>query len=209
MEVFMKTYVRNYETLLKVTSAISHSKNSEEVALMTVESITTALEVKGCALFLVNRKTDELRIAASFGLSDEYINKGPLSAKQSIAKSLQDGPVAIYDVTDDPRIQYPEEAQREGIASILSVPIVSGGHVIGALRVYTSKNWEFTLDDVDFVQALAQITGMALRQSKLYQGQKESIRVLKSLRESQVSKSTRRTPYEGVPESIPLNNLSH
>jgi len=205
----MEIYVRNYETLLKVTSAISHSKNPEEVALMTVESITTALGMKGCALFLINRKNDELRIAASYGLSDNYMNKGPLSVKGSISKSLKEGPVAIYDVTDDPRIQYPEEAKREGIASILSAPIVSGGNVIGALRVYTSENWEFTLDDVDFVQALAQITGMALRKSKLYQGQKESIRVLKSLREPQVSRSTRRTPYEGVPSSVPLHELGN
>jgi GAF domain-containing protein len=203
----MKKFMRNYETLLKVTSAISHSNDPEEVALMTVESITSALGAKGCALFLLNKKSDVLRIAASYGLSDEYINKGPLSASRSISKSLKDGPVAIYDVADDPRIQYPEEAKREGIASILSVPIVSGGVIIGALRVYTSEHWEFTLDDVDFVQALAQITGMALRKSKLYKGQKESIRVLKSLREPQVSKSTRRTPYEGVPASVPLREL--
>ena len=199
----MKNYVRNYETLLKLTNAISHSKDPEEVALMTVESITSALNVKGCALFLINRKNNELRIAASYGLSDRYINKGPLSAKRSIAQALKEGPVAIYDVMDDPRIQYPEEAKKEGIASILSVPIVSGGNTIGALRVYTSSPWEFTLDDVDFIQALAQITGIVLRQSKLYHGQKESIRVLKQLRETQVSKSTRWTPYEAVPESVP------
>jgi GAF domain-containing protein len=205
----MKKFMRNYETLLKVTNAISHSNDPEEVALMTVESITSALSAKACALFLMNKKTDELRIAASYGLSDEYMNKGPLSAKRSISKSLKDGPVAIYDVTDDPRIQYPEEAKREGIASILSVPIVSGGVIIGALRVYTSEHWEFTLDDVDFVQALAQITGMALRKSKLYKGQKESIRILKSLREPEVSRSTRRTPYEGVPESVPTRELTH
>lgn len=204
----MKKFMRNYETLLKVTNAISHSNNPEEVALMTVESITSAMGVKGCALFLLNKKTDVLRIAASYGLSDEYINKGPLSANRSISKSLNDGPVAIYDVADDPRIQYPEEAKREGIASILSVPIVSGAAVIGALRVYTSEHWEFTLDDVDFVQALAQITGMALRKSKLYKGQKESIRILKSLREPQISRSTRRTPYEGVPSSVPLRELN-
>ena len=50
------------------------------------------------------------------GLSEEYMNKGPLSAMRSIANSLKDGPVAIDDVTDDPRIQYPEEAKKEGIS---------------------------------------------------------------------------------------------
>ena len=108
----MEKKIINYETILKVAKAISHSKDPEEVALMTVESIKTAMNVKGCALFLFNRKTNELKLATSFGLSNEYINKGPVSALRSIAQSLEDGPVAIYDVMDDPRIQYPKEAQK-------------------------------------------------------------------------------------------------
>ena len=153
----MKNLIKNYKTMLKIAKSISHSKDPEEVALMTVDNIKTALGVKGCSLFLFNRKSNELELATSFGLSDEYINKGPVSALLSIAKSLENGPVVIYDVMDDPRIQYPEEAQKEGISSILSVPIVVGGRLMGAMRVYTSEPWEFTSDDVDFVEALAQI----------------------------------------------------
>jgi signal transduction protein with GAF and PtsI domain len=184
----MKKQLMNYETLLKVTKAISHSKDPEEVVLMTVEGITTALEVKGCTVFLVNRKTNELEVAASFGLSDEYLNKGPISALESIADSLKEGPVAIYDVSDDPRIQYPEEAQKEGIASILSVPIVIAEHVIGALRIYTSEHWEFTLDDVNFTQAMALITGMAMEMARHYKGLTDSIEILKAMRAPKASK---------------------
>ncbi len=184
----------NYETLLKITEAISHSKDPREVALMTVESVKTALHVKGCTLFLVNRRTHELHVAASYGLSSEYIKKGPLSALKSISESLEEGPVAIYDVADDPRIQYPEEAKKEGIASILSVPIVAGGNVIGALRVYTSRRWEFTMDDVNLVQALAQIVGMAINRSRVYQGQRESIRILKKMVETGVKQPATRFP---------------
>jgi hypothetical protein len=79
--------------MLKVAKAISHSKDPEEVALMTVESIKTAMNVKGCSLFLFNRKTNELELSASFWLSEEYINKGPVSALCSIAQSLEDGSV--------------------------------------------------------------------------------------------------------------------
>jgi len=120
----MKEHLINYETFIKVSNAISHSKDPEEVALMTVESIKTALDIKGCSLFLLNHKTNELEVGASYGLSEEYLNKGPISALHSIAESLKDGPVAIYDVMDDPRIQYPQEARKEGISSILSVPII-------------------------------------------------------------------------------------
>ena len=204
----MKNHLFNYETLLKITKAISHSRDPEEVVLMTVESIKTALEAKGCTVFLINRKTNELEVAASYGLTDEYINKGPVSALSSISESLKEGPVAIYDVTDDPRIQYPDEARKEGIASILSVPIVAGGDLIGALRVYTSEPWEFTLEDVNFVQAMAYMTGMAIDMARHYKGMKDSIEILKTLRDPKISKYKKRTPYEGVPVSVPLHELS-
>ncbi len=129
---------------------------------MTVESVKTAMDVKGCTLFLVDRMTDELKIAGSFGLSRNYLDKGPISSLKSIAESIKEGPVAIYDVGDDPRLQYPEEAKKEGIASILSVPITVHERIIGALRVYTAEPWEFTLEDVNFVHAVAQIAGMAI-----------------------------------------------
>jgi GAF domain-containing protein len=137
------------------------------------------------------------------GLSDEYLNKGPVSAIRSIASSLQEGPVAIYDVTDDPRIQYPEAAKKEGIASILSVPIMAGDNPIGALRIYTEKPWEASLEDVNFVQAVAQIAGMALEMGRLYRGLKSSIEILKANRDPRAIKSKRWTPHEGVPESVP------
>ena len=204
----MKKQLINYETMIKVTKAISHSREPEEVVLITVESIKTALGAKGCSLFLINRQTDKLGLAAAYGLSNEYINKGPISALDSIAQSLKEGPVAIYDVMDDPRIQYPEEAQKEGIASLLSVPIVVGGNLIGAMRVYTSEPWEFTLEDVNFVQALAQIAGMAINMAKHTKGLKSSIDILKTMREVQIQRSTRRTPYEGVPISFPADDIA-
>lgn len=205
----MKKQMLNYETLLKITNAISHSRDPEEVVLMAVESIKTALDVKGCTLFLINRGSNALEVAASFGLSDEYINKGPLSAMQSIAASLEDGPVAIYDVSDDPRIQYPDAAKKEGIASILSVPIVTGGRVIGALRVYTADPWEFTLEDVNFVQAMANVTGLAIGMARHLKGMKESIDILKTLRDPKTLKSKKRTPFESVPRSFPQSRSTH
>ncbi len=178
----MKRQLLNYETLLKITGAISATRDPEEVVLLTVESVRTALGVKGCALFLINRKSHALELAGAFGLSQRYLSKGPLSALQSIAGALKDGPVAIYEVSDDPRIQYPEAAREEGISSILSVPIQVHGAVIGCLRVYTEEPWEFSLDDVNFVQAVAEITGMAIEMARLNKGLKSSIEVLKGMR---------------------------
>src|SRR5210317_1707903 len=129
----MKKHVITYETLLKITSAISATRDPEEVVVLTVESVKAAMDVKGCTLFLIDRKTEELKIAGSYGLSQNYLDKGPISSLKSIAEALEEGPVAIYDVADDPRLQYPEEAKKEGIASILGSPIAGPQRIIGAL----------------------------------------------------------------------------
>lgn len=180
----MKNLAINYETLIKVTRSLSKSKDPDKIIQMTVESIQSALGLKGCALFLMNSKTKELEVAAATGLSTDYLNKGAVSALRSIADSLNDGPVAVHDVSDDPRIQYPEAAKKEGIVSILSVPILVGDDAIGAIRVYTAETWEFTLNDVNFVQALAQIAGVLIEMSRLHKGQSEYIDVLATSCES-------------------------
>jgi GAF domain-containing protein len=176
----MKKKRINYETLLKITKTISYSRDPKKVALITVESITKALGTKGCSLFLINPKSNELQLETSYGLSDEYMNNDSVSVLRSEAQLLEEGPMAIYDVMDDPRIKDPNELQKEGIASLLSVPIVVGGNLIGAMRVYTSDFWEFTLEDVNFVQSLAQLSGMAINMARFATGLKSCIDVLKS-----------------------------
>ena len=180
----MKNLRLNYDVLIKISRSLSKSKDPEEIIRMTVENLKSALDIKGCALFLINQQSKELEVAASTGLSTEYLKKGPVSASRSIADSLKDGPIAVYDVGDDPRIQYPEEARQEGIASILSVPIMIGDEAIGAIRAYTAEKWEFTLDNVNFVQALAQIAGILIEMTRLYQGQSDHIEALTTMCES-------------------------
>jgi len=137
----METHELHYETMTRLTTAISQSKDPEEVAMLTAENVKSAFNAKGCSVFLVNRETKELGLVGSSGLSQEYLEKGPTYFKQAIKEAKDAVPIAIYDVMDDPRIEYPEQAKKEGISSLLGVPIISHNKVIGALRVYTAEPW--------------------------------------------------------------------
>ena len=205
----MEKPVITYDSLIRITKAISTLRDPEEIILVTVEGVTSALSVKGCTLFLIDSRSKELLLAGAYGLSQEYLDKGPVSSMHSIAESLEDRqPVGIYDVSDDPRIQYPDAAMKEGIASILSVPIITGEKLLGCMRVYTADHWEFTLNDVNFVQAVGQIVGMALEMCRVNKGLKDSIDILKTMRDPRTLKSSRRTPYEGVPKSFTGQEMS-
>jgi len=193
----------NYETLIRLTKAIPKHRDPEEIVLITTEGVTHSLKVKGCALFLFSPMSEELKLAGSYGLSQEYLDKGPINSMRSIASSLRDKqPVAIFDVSDDPRIQYPEAAVREGISSMLSVPIIIGDKIIGCMRVYTSEPWEFTMDDLNFVQAVAQVVGMALEMCRITQGYRDSIEILKTMRDPRIFRPKKRRKPEHVPGRV-------
>lgn len=190
----------NCDTLIRLTKAIPKLRNSEDIVLITVEGITHALGVKGCSLFLFSPMSHELKLAGSFGLSREYLDKGLISSTHSIASSLRDAkPVAIFDVSDDPRVQYPEAAVKEGISSILSVPIVIGNRTTGCMRVYTSEPWDFASEDVNFVQAAALIVGMALEMCRISQGYRDSIEILKLMRDPRIFRPKKQRRYENIP----------
>ncbi|HGY12007.1 MAG TPA: GAF domain-containing protein [Desulfobacterales bacterium] len=198
----MENHTLYYDTIIRLTTAISQCRDPEEVALLTAESVKTAFNAKGCAIFLVNRETRELGLVASFGLSDEYLKKGPIHFMQTIREAKDAIPIAIYDVMDDPRIEYPQEAKKEGISSLLGVPIISHNKIIGALRVYTDSPWEFSFNDITLAQAVALICGMSMDMCRMYKGYKTSIEILKNMRGKDTYSPNKWTPHEGVPKSV-------
>jgi signal transduction protein with GAF and PtsI domain len=172
----------NYQTLQKIGEIISSSRDMNTVAKRVVKALPEILEIKGAALMLLNRRSKELEVAASHGLSAFYLNKGPISSMKSIAESLSEGPVGIYNVRDDPRLQYPAEANREGIESILSVPLMMRGKPQGVLRLYTAEPWEFSMQDITFVQAIAQMLALVLENMRVAGAYKTSLELIKVLR---------------------------
>ncbi len=198
----MDEHTMYYDTIIKLTTAISQCRDPEEVALITSESVKTAFKAKGCSVFLVDRATRELGLVASSGLSKEYLKKGPIHFMQTIREAKDAVPIAIYDVSDDPRIEYPDAAKEEGISSLLGVPIISHNKILGALRVYTSEPWEFSFNDITLVQSVALTCGMAMDMCRMYKGYKTSIEILKNMRGENTYKSHKWTPHEGVPTSV-------
>jgi signal transduction protein with GAF and PtsI domain len=155
-----------------VFRAMAQSDNLEIMANHLTQLLVAALEIKGCTIFALNPDAEELEVLASFGLSMSYVNKGPLLKKKSITETSSARPTVIRDVSDSDRLQYPEDATREGIGAIVSIPIMFYGKVIGALRLYHQRPWNISDVDVDSLQVLAENIGLAMTYT----------RVLKALR---------------------------
>ncbi len=155
-----------------VFRAMAQSDNLEIMANHLTQLLVAALEIKGCTIFALNPESEELEVLASFGLSMSYVNKGPVLTKKSIAESSSVKPTVIKDVKESNRLQYPDDAAKEGIGAIVSIPIMFYGRVIGALRLYHQESWNISDEDVDSLQVLAENIGLAMTYT----------RVLKALR---------------------------
>ncbi len=154
---------------MQITRAISSSLDLKEVLHLIVKSTCEITSSKGCTLMLLDEKGQKLEVRAFFGLSDQYVEKGPVSADKSISDTLKGEPIIIENAASDPRVQYPQEAKKEGIASIISIPIILRGRIIGVFRLYTPVPCKFTQDDIQFLTAVAEQSGIAIENAKMYE----------------------------------------
>jgi len=164
-----KTEHHYYESLYEVAAAVNSTRAPEAVLNYIVGNVTKTLGVKGCSLMLLTPDRKLLLHTTAYGLSDWYIRKGPVSADRSISEALEGRAVAVVNVREDERIQYREQAKKEGIVSILSAPMMLREEIIGVIRVYTAEPYNFTIDDMYFVGAVANLGAIALENIRLYE----------------------------------------
>ena len=170
----MKTPDRLYFNSFKeVVKAVNSTLDRQQVLNLLVSNVADLMGLKACAICMLHGKKRTLELLASHGLSKSYINKGPLDADKSIADAMDGKTVSVYRASEDPRIQYPQEAAREGIASILSVPLSCRGRVIGVLRLYTAEPREFTETEMNFAEALAEVGALAIENASMHEAIKE------------------------------------
>jgi len=131
-------------------------------------TIMEVMGVKGVAVRLLDEKTNQLELASACGLSEGYINKGPVYADKSLTKALEGEPHLVLDASTDPAVQYPEEARKEGIESMLALPLQGREKVIGTLRLYTNKRRHFSQYELNFLSALSSQGAISIENAKIY-----------------------------------------
>ena len=152
-----------------VTKAIAESNDLVIMANHLTQLLVSALEIKGCTLFALNYVTKELEVLASFWMSINYMNKGPIVFDKSIGCIKEKNSIVIKNIANSNLLQYPDEAKKEGIAAIISLPILFHGNTVavGALRLYHYEVWDISDQDLDSLLLLAENIGLAMMYTRL------------------------------------------
>ena len=161
--------MRYSETLFEATKQISSSLSTNEVLKAIVKGTAHAVNAKGCSLLLLSPDKTQLVHSATYGLSDWFLKKGPISTDKSLSQALEGKPVQAFNATEDKNVQYRWHVKKEGIASILAVPVILDNEVIGMMRLYTSKPRRFSEAEVSFIEGVASLGALALQKAGLHE----------------------------------------
>lgn len=165
-----------FDALYQITLRISSSLDVNEVLAYLTEEAAKAVGAKASAVRLLDPDGQHLEMRAVYGLSEDYLNKGPVEvARSPVDRNILEGQATqLPDVTHDANFQYPEEARREGIVSVASVPLIAHGRPIGVLRVYSGQRRTYGDDDMRFLVATADLAALAIDNARLYDRMKQN-----------------------------------
>ena len=163
--------VHLFESLASVSRAINSTLNLDEALRVITREVAILMRARMCSLMMLDENREWLDLRASYGAGPNYIKKPRLSVEESLLGSVvrRKKSVQIENVQTSNRYQNAEVARREGLVSLLSVPLLFAGRPIGALNVYTGRPYNFSNEEIKILGALAELSAIAIEKARLYE----------------------------------------
>jgi len=136
----------------------------QEMMDAATRNAATIMGVKACSIKLLDEHRRRLRFCSTYGLSEDYVGRGSIDLEKSpINRSIIEGSFyAIGKIDQNDYFQYPEDIRKEGIASMLCLPLRVEKMVLGVFCVYSDVTHDFSDEDVDFFLLMADLTALAI-----------------------------------------------
>ena len=97
-----------------------------------------------CSMRLLDEEAGDLKMRSTYGLSEAYRNKGPVTKDEPVIREAFEGKaVVLDDMRIDSRVQYREASIKEGLISQLTVGMFFHDKPIGVLRLYSPEPARF------------------------------------------------------------------
>jgi len=157
------------KALSKISKAITSDFYLEDILRLIVTVTAEVLDSNICSLMLIDEKTNELLVRSTQSISEEYNKKPPLKAGEGIAGKAahENRAIAVRDVTKEKEYKHKDLAKKEGLVSLLCVPMSVKGKVIGVINCYTSKTHNFTDTEIEVLTTIANQAAVAIENTEL------------------------------------------
>lgn len=167
----LRLKARLFETLVNVGQTINSVVNLGDALQTITREACKLMGAKMCALLLLDESREWLDLQASHGAGEAYLQKPRLPVSDSLLGTVvrRRKPLQVANVQASSGYQRVEVARREGLVSLLSVPLTFRSEAIGTLSVYTSDLHSFSNEEIRSLSALADLSAIAIEKARLYE----------------------------------------
>jgi len=171
------------EQIYQLSTLVAGEFSLQEVLDKLAEAAVKIIGAKACSIRLLDEETNDLRMRSTYGLSEEYRNKGVVTKDDPVITAAFAGEaVRIDDMRADDRIRFKQATDREGLVSQLTVAMQFRNRSIGVLRLYSPRPRDFTASDIVVARAVASQCAVAITNAKLYAEAIETQRFAEQMR---------------------------
>jgi sigma-B regulation protein RsbU (phosphoserine phosphatase) len=171
------------QQIYQLSTLVAGDFSLQEVLDKLAEAAVKIIGAKACSIRLLDEETNDLRMRSTYGLSEEYRNKGVVTKDDPVITAAFAGEaVLIDDMRADDRVHFKEATVREGLVSQLTVAMQFRNRPIGVLRLYSPRPRDFTAADIAVARAVASQCAVAITNAKLYTEAIEAQRFAEQMR---------------------------
>jgi signal transduction histidine kinase/putative methionine-R-sulfoxide reductase with GAF domain len=160
---------KEINALLEISKAIASGLYLEDVLRLIVTVTANLMDSKICSLWILDEKDQKLKLKATQSISEEYLKERSLAMGEGVVGSvaLHNQPMAIFNVLEEPLYKEKELAKKEGLLSMLSVPMCIKDRVIGVINCYTSSLHSFSKSEEEMLTTVANQAAICIENSGL------------------------------------------
>ncbi len=195
-----KKKAAQFDSLVKVSQSITSHQYLDEILNLIVVVTAEMLNSKICSIMLLDDKGVELSIKATQSLNEEYKKKPNIKVENSLSGSVIKSrtPAVVYDVRKEEKYAYRDLAVKEGLTSMVVVPMIVKDKAIGVINVYTKEPHHFIDEEINVLQMVANQAAVAVENTKLME---EALKAKEAL-------ETRKLVERAKGIVMKMNNLS-
>lgn len=157
------------KTLARVSQTVNQPLYLDDMLNVVVEMAAKVMGAAVCTLRLIDEAQEGLVVRAAAAQIEGYEPKPALRLDEGINGLVisERKPFTVLDVRTDPRFPFREAAAREGLVSMLAVPLIVRDRAIGVLNAFTTQPHVYTEAEIGLLSTLANQTALAIENSQL------------------------------------------
>jgi len=200
--------LKDIEFLSEIIESIFSTLELQSALDVIAEKATIVLGADATSIMLTEKGMEDLRIRATYNLSEEYVNEMTEKIGDEISvKVVKDGkPLYMTDIkgisSNKKYKRYLRFVKKEGFESVISLPISSRQGNIGAINIFFKKPSCFTKKDKKLLTFFTNFISIAISHVTFFEDRKRKIRALEALNLIGQKISSISTEFESVVEVV-------